>query len=140
MEYCIRTAVESDASGINKVSKFLGYAELSDEDATKKIAHLVLSRNNEIYVLESKESVIGWLHLIFSSRVASADFYEIGGLVIDPHYRRNGLGRALINYVAERCQGKIRVRCNESREDAHIFYKSIGFEAIKKQQIYEMSL
>jgi len=131
----IRPAVTNDAAAINAVSKHLGYSELSD--AEEKLHQLVLSKTDEIYVAESSGRLVGWLHLFYARRLASDDFYEIGGLVVDPSYRKVGVGSALINYVENKHKGKLRVRCNESRLDAHKFYVACGFAETKVQLIFE---
>lgn len=133
----IRPANESDAIGINKVSKFLGYPELPANEAQNKLSRLLRSSDHEIYVAEKERRIVGWLHMFFAPRMASDDFYEIAGLVIDPCVRRQGIARALEGYVSEKHKWKLRVRCNETRTDAHRFYESCGFDSLKAQRIFE---
>ena len=137
MESLVRPAIESDAIGINAISTYLGYSELSDSDAKDKLSQLLHAPDNEVYVVEANGRIAGWLHLFFARRLASQDFYEIGGLVVDPDCREQGLGGALINYVENRHQGKLRVRCNEKRPETHKFYTARGFNQTKAQRIFE---
>ncbi|MEJ0082146.1 MAG: hypothetical protein WDM78_14665 [Puia sp.] len=47
-------------------------------------------RNNSdhvIYVLLNEDQMIGWIHGIYSLRVESDPFVEIGGLVVDNIFR-----------------------------------------------------
>ena len=81
MESLVRPAIESDAIGINAISTYLGYSELSDSDAKDKLSQLLHAPDNEVYVVEANGRIAGWLHLFFARRLASQDFYEIGGLV-----------------------------------------------------------
>ena len=137
MEPIIRPAIESDAIGINDISKYLGYGQLSDTEAKDKLFQLLDSNDNEIFVVEVNARVIAWLHLFLARRLASEDFFEIGGLVVDPDYRRQGLAAALIKYVENKHKGKLRVRCNETRQETHQFYEACGFVGSKVQRIFE---
>lgn len=137
MEYTIRPAFQSDAKSINEVSRHLGYAELLDAEVEDKLLQLIHSTTDEVYLAESKGAVVGWLHLFLARRLASANFYEIGGLVVMPDFRGRGVGRALVNHVAKIHAGTIRVRCNDHRPESHQFYKAIGFRDIKLQRIFE---
>ena len=139
MEHTIRQAVESDAKSINEISRHLGYAKLTDAEATEKLRQLIHSTTDEVYLAESKGVVVGWLHLFLARRLASANFYEIGGLVVTPEFRGRGIGRELVNHVSEIHAGKIRVRCNEQRLESHQFYEAIGFSDTKLQRIFEKS-
>ena len=137
MEYTIRPAFEDDAKSINEVSRHLGYPQLSDTEVEDKLLQLIHSTTDEVYLAESKGVVVGWLHLFLARRLASANFYEIGGLVVMPDFRGRGVGRALVNHVAKIHAGTIRVRCNDHRPESHQFYKAIGFRDIKLQRIFE---
>jgi len=138
MEPIIRSAIESDATGVNNISKYLGYSELSDIEAKHKLLQLLHSNDNEVFVVEVNGRVIAWLHLFLARRLASEDFFEIGGLVVDPDYRRQGLAGALLRYVENRHNGKLRVRCNETRRETHQFYEACGFNNTKAQRIFEI--
>jgi len=137
MEPIIRPAINSDAIGINDISNYLGYSELSDIEAKDKLFQLLDSNDNQIFVVEVNGRVIAWLHLFLARRLASEDFFEIGGLVVDPDYRRQGLAAALVKYVENGRKGKLRVRCNETRRETHQFYEACGFNNTKVQRIYE---
>ncbi|MEM7195658.1 MAG: GNAT family N-acetyltransferase [Pseudomonadota bacterium] len=133
----VRAAAKEDAEGIQSVSKHLGYAELSDEETREKLEQLLSSEDHFIYIAEREQRVLGWIHLFTAYRLASPSFCEIGGLVVDPNYRKQGIGRALVEHAVDRHGGTVRVRCNEKRQDTHVFYQSIGFEDVKVQRIFE---
>jgi GNAT superfamily N-acetyltransferase len=97
-----------------------------------------------MYVLLHDEQIIGWIHGIYSLRIESDPFVEIGGLVVDKDHRRLGLGKSLVEKIIEwswlrNCR-MIRVRCNIIRKEANVFYKNIGFNEIKEQQVYDLPL
>ncbi|MCO4786010.1 GNAT family N-acetyltransferase [Marinomonas atlantica] len=137
MEYIIRSASESDANGINKVSKHLGYSRLSSTESVTKLQELLNSAQDQVFVAEWQGQIIGWLHLFYARRLASDNFFEIGGLVVSPENRGQGIGRALVQYAQDENLGKFRVRCNEKRHDAHKFYESIGFNGKKVQCVFQ---
>lgn len=135
--YAVREARLEDSVRINAVSRYLGYKEQSNEMARDKLSQILSSKTDNVYVAEHNGVVVGWLHLFLSLRLASPDFYEIGGLVVSPEYRRQGIGQALVAHVADRHNGKVRVRCNDKRVETHEFYEAIGFKGIKVQRIFE---
>ncbi|MGL6313249.1 GNAT family N-acetyltransferase [Vibrio sp. WXL103] len=137
MEYTIREALESDASGINKVSKYLGYPKLSANDSLLKLRDLLSSTQDKVYVAESNDQIIGWLHLFYARRLASDNFFEIGGLVVSPNSRGQGVGKALVHYAQANNKGDFRVRCNELRLDSHKFYENAGFSGSKVQRVFQ---
>jgi len=138
MEYIIRSASESDAEGIRKVSEHLGYSQLSSTEYTIKLQELLSSTQDQIFVAEWQGRIIGWLHLFYARRLASDNFFEIGGLVVSPESRGHGVGRALVQYAQAKNLGKFRVSCNEKRLDAHKFYESIGFDSSKVQRVFQV--
>jgi len=138
MEYIVRSASASDAIGINKVSEHLGYSQLSSTEASAKLKELLDSSQDQVFVAEQHGLIIGWLHLFYARRLASDNFFEIGGLVVSPDSRGHGVGRALVQYAQDKNSGKFRVRCNEKRRDAHKFYENIGFNGNKVQRVFQV--
>jgi GNAT superfamily N-acetyltransferase len=137
MGHVFRYASKSDALGINEVSKHLGYAELSPSESFSKLQELLISTQDHVYVAELDGRVQGWLHLFYARRLASDNFFEIGGLVVSPEARGKGLARELVKYALENNEGKFRVRCNELRKDSHKFYEAIGFGSSKVQRVFQ---
>lgn len=137
MSHQIRTALESDSTGINEVSKFLGYNELSKDQAHEKLLYLINSPVDNVYVSEVDGLIVGWIHVFYAPKLASESFYEIGGLVVNPEFRGHGIGRNLVQYVIEKFKAKFRVRCNEKRIESHQFYELIGFNSKKVQRVFE---
>ena len=82
---------------------------------------------------------MGWIHLFLARRLASSEFYEIGGLVVSPKVRRQGVGRALVAQAHEFSTANnltLRVRCNARRIAACQFYRELGFHEDKSQQVF----
>lgn len=135
--YSIREANTSDSEQINAVSVHLGYNELLTAAAQFKLDQLLCSPHDYIYVIESKQIIVGWLHTFLARRIASPEFIEIGGIVVHPDFRRQGFAKALVSYVLANSTVRVRVRCSDKRTGSHKFYKAIGFELSKVQHVYE---
>ena len=127
-----------DTVGINEVSEYLGYSQLSSTESAAKLQELLNSTQDQVFVAEWQGQIIGWLHLFYARRLASDNFYEIGGLVVSPKSRGHAVGRALVQHAQAEHSGKLRVRCNEKRLDAHKFYGSIGFDSSKVQRVFQV--
>ena len=135
--YELRNAVAADYKEINDVSEHLDYTKLSLVEAEAKLNQLLVSEIDFVYVATVQGRVVAWLHAFKAQRLASPDFIEIAGLVVCPEHRDQGLGRKLVDRVTLNNPGKLRVRCNEKRSDAHKFYESIGFQPNKSQRVFE---
>ena len=143
MQFNTRIAEMDDAHAIANLCEQWGYQSTNE----KMLRCLQDIRNNGdhiIYTLLNDTQVIGWIHGIYSLRIESDPFVEIGGLVVDEDFRRHGLGRYLVDKIAEwsllRNCHMIRVRCNIIRKEANAFYSSIGFKEIKQQKVYDMKV
>jgi len=139
----LRAATLEDAERITALSHQLGY-DATVQQTSARLSGILSSTDNCVYVVADGDNVIGWIHGIYSVRVESDAFVEIGGLVIDMNYRRKGVGKMLVNEVIEWSRArnihKIRVRSNTIRKEAHVFYKSMGFAETKEQKIFDLSL
>lgn len=139
----VREADQSDSDVINELSHHLGYEFVSSDVAFTRLKTVLESNTEKIWVLETEGVVRGWIHVFIAHRVASPSFAELGGLVVSPGNRREGIGRVLVDcakkWGAER-NLNLKVRCNTQREEADKFYRSIGFTKSKAQNVYEASL
>ncbi|MGE5605718.1 MAG: GNAT family N-acetyltransferase [Bacteroidota bacterium] len=57
-------------------------------------------------------------------------------MIVDQNYRRQGIGRRLMEHVVQVCRARkctrIILLSNDHRKEAHAFYKSIGFDCSGK--------
>jgi GNAT superfamily N-acetyltransferase len=140
MQYDIRVAETGDAQAIADLSGQWGY-QLTKEDMLLCLDNICKNGDHVIYVLLKEGQVIGWIHGIYSLRVESEPFVEIGGLIVDKDFRRLGLGKLLVDKIIEwslfRNCHLVRVRCNIIRKEANAFYGSVGFKEIKQQRVYD---
>jgi GNAT superfamily N-acetyltransferase len=139
----LRQAEFADAEFINKLSNQLGYAG-TIEETHNSLCEILNNVDNCVYVILDDENIIGWIHGFYSLRVESGSFVEIGGLIVDENYRRNGIGEILVRKVMEwahsKKSNKIRVRCNTLRNETHLFYNRIGFAETKEQKVFDLKM
>lgn len=109
-----------------------------------RLARIEAHPEHQLFLARNTKRIIGWVHLAQTLRITSDPYVEICGLVVDPAYRDQGIGRQLIirsrHWSAKRGIDQLRVRCQEQRTDAHRFYRSVGFTEIKQQRIFSLRL
>ena len=142
--YSIRNAREQDCAELARLASQLGYPASSD--TTKLRLHRLLrSPNDMVFVAESADgSLVGWIHGVLSQLLESDYRVEIGGLIVDERFHRQGVGRDLVakveSWAIERGVVQASVRCNTTRTGAHSFYESLGFDRAKTQIVFRKSL
>ncbi|HET7003140.1 MAG TPA: GNAT family N-acetyltransferase [Puia sp.] len=142
-QFDVRLAEMDDAHVIAELSTQWGYQ--STHEKIKYLLNGILqNKDHAIFVLSHDNQIIGWIHGIYSLRVESDPFVEIGGLVVDEDFRRHGSGKFLIKKMIEWSLARnchlVRVRCNIIRREANAFYSAIGFNEIKQQKVYDMKI
>ena len=137
----VRHAIASDAAALAALSTQLGYPA-KPEEAAKRLA--ALGPGNAVLVAEEVGAVVGWIHVCGVQFFQSPPFAEVGGLVVDEASRGRGVGKLLVEaaarWAAEQGYGKLRVRSNVVREDAHRFYEREGFRQVKTQVVLDRRL
>ena len=143
MQIDIRHAVMDDVESIADLAEQWGYKS-TKEKIQRCLQDITKNHNHVLYVLWNGDQVRGWVHGIYSLRMESDPFVEIGGLVVDKDFRRQGAGKFLVGKIVEwsllRNCHTIKVRCNIIRKEAHVFYSSVGFKEIKQQKVYDMKI
>jgi GNAT superfamily N-acetyltransferase len=139
----VRHASVKDAVQIAALSAELGYPT-TVKDTIANIQAIDKSICDMAYVAISGETVVGWIHVLYTVRLESGAFCEIGGLVVSRSAHGKGIGRLLVEkakkWSAERNIEKLRVRSNVIREGAHAFYLKTGFREYKEQKVFEYTI
>ena len=81
----------------------------------------------ETYVYDDNDEIKGFISLLNN--------YFIGALFVRKEYRRQGIGRKLVNFVKDKYD-KLELQVYEKNVSAMLFYSSLGF-VNKKIQIDE---
>jgi predicted N-acetyltransferase YhbS len=132
----IRKATKQDISRILAL-----YEELTEEKQNlstytigRVFAEITSSPNMELLVAEKDGLVVGTLFLqIVPNLTHNARPWAIlENIVVDGRYHRKGVGLILIESAFTRAKQagcyKVQLLSNKKRNDAHQFYRSMGFE------------
>lgn len=139
----IRNANIDDAAGICELCVQLGYS-VTKEQVKDRLDRLTNDTNNAVFVYINDDSQIcGWVH-VFGKLLIELEYAEIGGLVVDRNFRRQGIGLKLMkiceDWAKEHSYQEIRLRSGGQRKEAHEFYRQIGYENPNWQQLFILKL
>ena len=89
--------------------------------------------NHELIVVETKEEVVGTLHLTFIPSVSYQGGLraEVESVRVDRKVRGRGIGSEMMKWVIDRARERgahlVQLTTHKSREEAHRFYERLGF-------------
>lgn len=139
----LKLLTTENAAQVALLSAQLGY-QCSESQTEQCIKAISTSRNDAAFAAFYEKRIVGWIHVFYTLRLETNPFCEIGGLVVDEHFRGKGIGKELIAKAKEWCVGNgcndLRVRSNVLRDEAHLFYQYAGFIFKKEQKVFEMKL
>ncbi len=140
MKLSIRNARLGDFEIIGELAEELGYKS-SNSLVKNRLHEIIKNVDNCVFIALDNEKVIGWIHGVYTLRIQSDAFVEIGGLVVSKDYWKKGVGKKLVECVFKWTESKncknIRVRCNVLRSETHKFYEKIGFKLNKEQKVFD---
>ena len=143
MEILLREVHSDDSRQVMILCKQLGY-KISLSTVKRNIEILNKENDNKVFVAEYEHAVIGWIGVAYVLTIQSIPFCEVRGLVVDEQFRKNNIGKLLVERAAKWCKEKgcttLRVRCNVKREPIHSFYRHLGFSEKKEQKIFEINV
>ncbi|HEX5150490.1 MAG TPA: GNAT family N-acetyltransferase [Parafilimonas sp.] len=143
MEILVREIHDDDAQQVMLLCKQLGY-EIALNTVRRNIELLNSENDNKVFVAECRHAVVGWIGVAYVLTIQSLPFCEVRGLVVDEQFRKNHIGKLLIEKAAGWCKEKgcatLRVRCNTKRKPIHSFYRHLGFTEKKEQKIFEINV
>jgi len=139
----VRHVSVKDAAQVAALSAELGYPS-TVKDTISYIQAIDKSICDVAYVAVNGETVLGWIHVLYTIRLESGPFCEIGGLVVARNAQGRGIGGLLVDkakkWSAERNISTLRVRSNVIREGAHGFYAKNGFKEFKQQKVFDYTI
>jgi GNAT superfamily N-acetyltransferase len=138
----IRPARIEDAKEIAKLCMQLAN-QVSAEQVEERLDKINEEKDSIIFLYEMDNAICGWVH-VFGKCMIQLEYAEIGGLVVDTEYRGKGIGKNLMRkaeeWAMEKGYSEVRLRSGGHRKEAHDFYKSIGYENIKWQEVFSRKL
>jgi GNAT superfamily N-acetyltransferase len=140
-EILLRPAHEADAADLARLSEQLGYP-ITSERARARLREA--SADHALIVAEADGRVAGLIELRRVRAVMAWRQVEIFALVVDDVHRGHGIGSRLIEEAERwaydlRC-GKVRVRSDASRGEAHSLYRERGYESTRTEMLFEKQL
>ena len=130
MEIQIRPAGEHDAAAIAALVGQLRYRAAAD-DIVLRLAAIAQSADATVFVAESNDAVVGFVHVFGVTWVQMGRFAGIGGMAVAEGRRGAGIGTRLLAAAEEWARGNgypvMKVRSNVIREESHPFYLGRGF-------------
>jgi GNAT superfamily N-acetyltransferase len=140
----IRPFRPGDEERIAELSRQLGYPSTA-EDIRRRMEPLLGDADHAVFVADLPDlPAAGWVHVFRLATVESDARAEIGGLVVDEACRRSGVGRRLMEraeaWARERNCATVSLRSNVIRDEAHRFYRELGYSVVKTQHAFRKSL
>jgi GNAT superfamily N-acetyltransferase len=130
MEIQIRPAGDQDAGAIALLVGQLRYDAAAD-DIVPRLATIAQSPDATVFVAESGDAVLGFVHVYGVTWVQMGRFAGIGGMAVAEGYRGMGIGTRLLSAAEDWAQSNgcsvMKVRSNVIREESHPFYLGRGF-------------
>jgi GNAT superfamily N-acetyltransferase len=135
----IRRAKSNDAPRLAELAGQLGYPT-TKEQMRQRLRGIQPASRHAIFVADSAEGVVGWLHVSKQPLLEVDLRAEVNGLVVAEGQRSFGAGARLLA-AAEAWARKhgcksMSVRSNVIRERAHKFYERNGYEHFKTQKSF----
>ena len=109
--------------------------ESTQNDYRQILSQISATEGHQLLVLEYKGEIIGSMVLLIVPNLSHGGhpWAIIENLIIDSRYRRLELGGMLIAYAIDKAKSsgcyKVELSSTRSRRGAHLFYRSMGFEA-----------
>lgn len=130
----IRPARNDDIETLQELFGELTGHAVSAEDIRDRLSYVKNSPDNELYVCEDRGRVCGAMAFRIRENIEEASRYgEISLLVTGSRSRRRGIGRILMAWAEELaaekgCKGTWLVSNLRREQDAHRFYRALGYE------------
>lgn len=133
----IREAVPNDAEAISELNNLqMGY-RLSVKDTYERLVNILESKNDKVFVATIAGNVVGYVHANDYDLIYFPHMKNIMGIAVNEKFKRQGIGRILINAVEIWARNTnavgMRLVSGVTRTGAHEFYRHCGFKGNKEQ-------
>jgi len=130
----IRLMEDRDIDAARHLLAILNGSLMTPEEMRDRLEMTRRSISDELFVYEDDGVIRGVMGFRLRERIEHVSRYgEISALVTEAEHRRAGIGRALVafaeQHAAEKgCEGTWLASGFQRKEEAHLFYESLGFE------------
>jgi GNAT superfamily N-acetyltransferase len=133
-----------DAERVAALSGELGYLATSEQIVSRLGAMAEHTQARALVALDGSGRIQGWVHVYGRYHLESDRTAEIGGLVVAPESRGQGIGRALMGeaeaWAREHGYGQVRLGSNVLRDEAHRFYQNLGYTISKSHYRFQKTI
>jgi GNAT superfamily N-acetyltransferase len=132
--YAIRPMQARDAEAGSRLMSQLTGQEVGVDEMRNRLDFVHSSPIDWLFVAEVEGRVCGLMGFRLRERIERAGRYgEVSVLVVDAESRRQGIGRALLEYAEQLarehgCMGTWLVSGFRRADEAHRFYAELGYE------------
>lgn len=131
----VRRAAPRDAERMAYLCHQLGYEAAEEQHVQQRLSVLMKHNDHAVFVAEQAESpLLGWVHVFRCYLLHTAPEAQIAALIIDATVRRSGVGQRLMQAAEQWARAQdcwaVYLRSNNKRQDAHQFYRKIGYETV----------
>jgi GNAT superfamily N-acetyltransferase len=143
-DIAVRPAAVGDAPTVAALCGQFGYPATA-EAIGRRLAAIAGDPGAAVLVAEAPDgAVVGWVHVRTLQLLQRDPCAEIGGLVVEEAWRRRRIGGQLMAAAEDwaRRQGVslLRLRSNVVRDDAHAFYRRLGYAYSKTSLLFTKTL
>ena len=132
----IRDATLDDADALTTLSGQLGYT--TEAELLRQRLAWLLQHHEPIWLADYEGQAVGYLSGQRYITLYLAAGLNITALVVDANHQQLGIGRRLLDHAADYARHQqlafLRVNSGAHREDAHSFYRRVGFQHEKDQK------
>ena len=127
-----RPASAEDADRVAELLEQLGYPT-PPEAARRRLQMLATSHNDDVWVAERDGTVVGLVAIhVSASLERDGEVAKVSAIVVDEAARRQGVGQQLMALAEREARRRgcvlLFLTTAERRQDAHAFYRGLGFE------------
>ncbi|CAK1227260.1 GNAT family N-acetyltransferase [Fructobacillus evanidus] len=139
-EFFIREATLLDLAALHTLNtNELGY-DYPIEKAKNQLLQLLEDQRHHLLAVaeNSQHEILGYLHAEVYQEIYADSALNILALAVNQSAQGQGIGTALIEWLEEAGKNRkiriIRLNSGANRQDAHAFYRHLGFEEVKTQK------
>lgn len=119
--------------------------EITYDSIYDKVAKIKNSNcKSEIIVAEQDSKIVGYAFLTEVVFLGQDSFIEVQSILVDKNVRRSGIGKMLMQYAEQWAVDngfkKIMLSSRVQLENAHSFYKGLGYTVAKQSYFFSKAL
>ncbi len=143
-DIAVRPATAADAPTVAALCGQFGYPA-TGEAIGRRLAAIAGDPDAAVLVAEAPDgAVVGWVHVRTLQLLQRDAGAEVCGLVVEEVWRRRGIGGLLMaaaeDWARRRGMSLLRLRSNVVRDDAHAFYRRLGYAGSKTSLLFTKTL